>query len=134
MAATICTDWVTEGHTEVSIVLTDDDGIRVLNAEWRGLDQATDVLSFPQFDLPVPRNAPCLGDVVISVETARRQAQELGNSLTDEMVILLVHGLLHLLGEDHEAPEDSRRMADCEGRWLKRFRIDSGLIQRTGVT
>ncbi|XP_066329824.1 endoribonuclease YBEY, chloroplastic-like isoform X3 [Miscanthus floridulus] len=87
---------------EVSLLLCDDGFIRKLNKEWRDEDHATDVLSMsqhiPELDIPILQ----LGDIVISVETARRQAEERGHTLLDEIRILMVHGLLHLLGFDHE--------------------------------
>lgn len=116
--------------TEVSLVLTDDGVIRALNQEWRGKDQATDVLSFPQYDAPVPHDVPVLGDVVISVETAARQALALGHSLSDELVVLQVHGLLHLLGYRHDAAEEREEMRAAEEGWLRRFRIREGLVER----
>ena len=134
VAATICADWVTDAPTEVSLVITDDAGIRQLNQRWRGKDASTDVLSFPQFDPPVPRSAPCLGDVVISLETAVRQARDAGHGLSDEMIILLVHGLLHLLGCDHMESGEREQMDVLERAWLRRFRVNKGLVQRAGGT
>ena len=91
---------------ELSVAITDDAGIRALNGAWREKDQATDVLSFPQ-DVD-----GLLGDLVISLETAQRQASARGHSLRDELRILLVHGLLHLCGHDHElSPEAHENMA-----------------------
>ena len=81
---------------ELSIVLCDDAFIRPLNATWRGLDAATDVLSFPLDD---EHN---LGDVIVSVETARRRVRPGEWGIEDEVLFLLIHGLLHLLGHDHE--------------------------------
>lgn len=96
-------------ESELSLVLTDDAGIQALNGAWRDKDKATDVLSFPQ-DLP-----GLLGDLVMSVETAKRQCGERGHSLRDELRILMVHGLLHLCGEDHEASDAAyARMAERE--------------------
>ena len=83
-----------------------------------------------RFDPPVPRSAPCLGDVVISLETATRQAAEAGHGLSEEMVVLLVHGLLHLLGHNHEGAAERQVMVEREQRWLRRFRVKQGLIQR----
>jgi probable rRNA maturation factor len=105
-------------RTEWSIVLADDAFVRPLNAQWRGKDAPTDVLSFPQ-DEPVRPGVfaappPYLGDVVISVDTARRQAEELGHELTVELRVLLVHGLLHLIGFDHETGEDDARVMAAE--------------------
>jgi probable rRNA maturation factor len=81
---------------ELSVVLGDDAFVRDLNAKWRAIDEPTDVLSFPQDERPL------LGDVVISMEAASRQAKEIGHALEIEARVLLVHGLLHLLGHDHE--------------------------------
>ncbi|RXH72704.1 hypothetical protein DVH24_012388 [Malus domestica] len=92
---------------ELSVLLCDDKFIRKLNKEWRGEDHATDVISTSQHvpDLKLPMLM--LGDIVISVETAARQAEQRGHTLLDEMRILMVHGLLHLLGFDHEVSKDA---------------------------
>ncbi|KAJ0030007.1 hypothetical protein Pint_12887 [Pistacia integerrima] len=99
---------------ELSILLCNDDFIRKLNKEWRDEDHATDVLSMsqhvPELKLPVLM----LGDIVISVETAARQAEERGHSLLDEIRILMVHGLLHLLGFDHEISEEAEAEMEKE--------------------
>jgi probable rRNA maturation factor len=99
---------------ELSIVLADDDTVRALNRDYRATDAPTDVLSFAQTegeDFARPDGASHhLGDVVISIDTARRQAQKYALALQDEVAHLLVHGILHLLGYDHEAPEDERVM------------------------
>lgn len=100
-------------EAELSVVLADDALIRSLNAEWRGIDQPTDVLSFPQDDERL------LGDVVIGTETAARQAADLGHALEIEVRVLLVHGLLHLLGHDHEVGEaEAEAMRAEEDRLL----------------
>ncbi|KAM0896779.1 hypothetical protein ACQ4PT_022993 [Festuca glaucescens] len=99
---------------EVSLLLCDDGFIRKLNKEWRDEDHATDVLSMsqhiPGLDIPILQ----LGDLVISVETARRQAEERGHTLLDEMRILTVHGLLHLLGFDHELSKEAEEEMEKE--------------------
>jgi probable rRNA maturation factor len=92
----------------VSIVFCDDGFIRTSNRDYRGYDRSTDVLSFPQE--PVPGGPDVLGDVVISVEAARRQAREQRHSLAREVEWLLCHGVLHLLGYDDAAEEDLERM------------------------
>lgn len=101
--------------SELSVMLTDDETIRQLNRDYRDTDAPTDVLSFAQSEgdmvsLPAEKQATHLGDVVISMETARRQASEYGLSLDDEVAHLLVHGILHLLGHDHEVADDAARM------------------------
>lgn len=116
---------------ELSILLCNDDFIRKLNKEWRDEDHATDVLSMsehvPDLNLPILM----LGDIVISVETAARQAEERGHSLLDEIRILMVHGLLHLLGFDHEISEEAEvEMEKEEELLLKSFGWKGkGLIQ-----
>ncbi|TVU33138.1 hypothetical protein EJB05_24924 [Eragrostis curvula] len=99
---------------EVSLLLCDDNFIRKLNKEWRDEDHATDVLSMsqhiPGLDIPVLQ----LGDIVISVDTARRQAEERGHTLLDEIRILMVHGLLHLLGFDHELGQEAEEEMEKE--------------------
>ncbi|KDP34180.1 hypothetical protein JCGZ_07751 [Jatropha curcas] len=103
---------------ELSVLLCNDEFICKLNKEWRDEDHATDVLSMsqhvPQLELPVLM----LGDIVISVETAARQAEERGHSLVDEIRILLVHGLLHLLGFDHEISEEAEAEMEKEEELL----------------
>ena len=93
-------------NTELSLAFVDDEEIRRLNIAFRGKDSATDVLSFAdagEDDLRVPEGAPnLLGDIVISLERAHAQAAELGHSLEREMAFLLVHGLLHLAGFNHD--------------------------------
>ncbi len=96
---------------ELSVVLCDDAFIRALNLEYRGLDRPTDVLSFPQDDGPAVAGR-LLGDVVISIETAARQAKARRCPAGDEVVALLVHGVLHLAGWDHETPADAHAMAE----------------------
>ncbi|KAH9761373.1 Endoribonuclease YBEY [Citrus sinensis] len=116
---------------ELSILFCNNEFIRKLNKEWRDEDHATDVLSMsqhvPELKLPILM----LGDIVISVETAARQAEERGHSLLDEIRILMVHGLLHLLGFDHEISEE----AEAEMEKNEEFLLQSlgwkgkGLIQ-----
>lgn len=101
---------------ELSIVLTDDPTIHALNKEWRHKDKPTDVLSFPQADFERTR---VLGDVIISVETAARQAPRFGNDLPAELDRLLVHGILHLIGHDHvHGGPQARKMKREEERLL----------------
>lgn len=94
----------------LSLLLCSDAFIQPLNAEWRGKDAPTDVLSFSQREGEGARaDDPVLGDLVISLDTAERQAAELGHAVESELRVLLVHGLLHLLGLDHERGEDEAR-------------------------
>ena len=97
---------------EISILFAGDEGIRDLNLQFRNMGRPTDVLSFPQLleDEPEMPGMAVLGDVVISLETASRQSNEHGLSLDEELILLLIHGTLHLLGYDHEISdaEDER--------------------------
>ncbi|MGB8908769.1 MAG: rRNA maturation RNase YbeY [Candidatus Cybelea sp.] len=108
---------VGEADAGLSLSLVSDSTIRALNREYRGRDAATDVLSFP-LDETSNRKVPetLLGDVVISVETARRQAAEYDASLQREIYRLLIHGLLHLKGHDHEQLAQRRSMRREERR------------------
>jgi probable rRNA maturation factor len=103
-----------ETQYELSLLLTDDEEIQALNETYRGLDKATDVLSFPQDeDAANETGDTLLGDVVISVETAARQAEEHHLNFNEELILLAIHGILHLLGFDHErSPQDARIMQD----------------------
>lgn len=104
-------------NVELSLALVRDPAIRRLNREWRGKDQPTDVLSFPAGDSPAPGLRP-LGDVIISMDTARRAAKDFGATLSQELARYLAHGLLHLLGHDHLVPADARKMERLERRLL----------------
>ncbi|KAB2024716.1 hypothetical protein ES319_D06G105100v1 [Gossypium barbadense] len=103
---------------ELSVLLCNDEFIRKLNKEWRDEDHTTDVLSMsehiPELNLPVLM----LGDIVISIETAARQAEERGHTLIDEIRILMVHGLLHLLGFDHEISENAEEEMEEEEEFV----------------
>jgi probable rRNA maturation factor len=112
---------------QISVLLTDDSGIRELNRQFRRIDKATDVLSFPSAE---PAGGPPLaGDLAISLETACRQAHGFQHELATEVKVLMLHGVLHLAGLDHES--DSGQMARREGILRRRFDLPSGLIQRT---
>lgn len=109
-------------EAELSLLLCDDAFIQGLNRDWRGIDAPTDVLSFPQEEAVAPGvfDSPpeVLGDVIVSTATAARQAAELGHPLQTEVVALVVHGVLHLVGFDHEDPSDRAQMRDAEVRCL----------------
>ena len=102
-------------HTEVSLTLSDDEYIHTLNRQYRSKDCPTDVLSFALNEGEEPEiiDGPeemLLGDIIISVETAARQAEEFGHSLERELAFLTVHGMLHLLGYDHQREEERSEM------------------------
>ena len=117
---------VARGRT-ITCMIADDTEVRRLNRQFRGKNQATDVLSFP------PANTDGLagglaGDIAISIDRARIQAAEHGHSLADELRILMLHGALHLAGMDHES--DSGEMARAEIRWRQKLGLPDGLIER----
>jgi probable rRNA maturation factor len=108
---------------EVSVMLADDAEIRTLNRQYRHKDKATDVLSFPA---AVEGTA---GDLAISVETAQKQAEERGHALEMEIKVLLLHGLLHLAGYDHETDDGAMRRKEM--RLRRELGLSEGLIERT---
>jgi len=108
---------------ELSVALVGDEEIRGLNARYRSRDEPTDVLSFP-VDEPLPTGHRLIGDVIISVEKAARQARQRRRSFDDELEVLLIHGILHNLGYDHErSPEDEREMRAMERRVRKDLKV-----------
>ena len=114
-----------DDKTEVSILFTDDKFIRLLNNKYRGIDKPTDVLSFSLQEGPVKtpeaESDKLLGDIIISVETAQRQADNLNHSMEKELTVLLIHGLLHLTGYAHEEDKDYKIMREKEAEMLKIF-------------
>ena len=107
---------------ELSLVFTDDGSIREINAEWRGQDKPTNVLSFPAFPLkPGGMPGPMLGDIVIARETVEREAIDLDKSFDDHLTHLMVHGFLHLFGYDHMNMAEAEIMEGFETRILARL-------------
>jgi probable rRNA maturation factor len=123
------------GH--VSVLLASDSAIKRLNGRFRGMHHATDVISFPALEIPAqksssgqrPAHPPVAGDLAISLDAAARQAQRFDHPLIVELKILMLHGLLHLAGYDHEA--DAGEMASREEQLRRRFRLPSALIARS---
>jgi probable rRNA maturation factor len=115
-------DAVVPGHS-VTCLVAGDEVLRDLNARFRGKKTATDVLSFP--------GGEGLGEIAISFDRAAEQAEALGHSAEDELRILMLHGVLHLTGMDHET--DTGEMASAEARWRKKLGLPLGLIERASV-
>jgi probable rRNA maturation factor len=120
---------------EVHVLLADDATLKRLNRKFRGKNKATDVLSFPAGDasagdssVPAGNGSGVVGDLAISLETAARQAAQFGHSLRDEVRVLLLHGVLHLAGFDHEA--DCGEMAAREAELRRELRVETSLIAR----
>jgi probable rRNA maturation factor len=114
---------VTRGRP-FTCLITDDPELRRLNRDFRNHDRATDVLSFPS-----RQSLGFLGDVAISFEHARRQAAEYGHPVSQEIEILMLHGVLHLLGMNHE--QDRGQMARAESKWRAALGLPTGLIKRS---
>ena len=125
-AAELCAN--VAGGRRFCCLVTDDAELQRLNREFRGKDAPTDVLSFPALDAEADDAA--LGDIAISVERAGEQAQRCGHDVNTELRVLLLHGLLHLLGYDHEG--DRGKMRRVEGRWRQQLGLPQGLIERAG--
>lgn len=120
----------TAGHRQpaaLSVSLVSDREIRRLNRRYRGQDKSTDVLSFGYgSDLPATvrgQAARQLGEIVISLDTVRRQAKASGRRVGDELALLIVHGLLHLIGQDHDTPAKERRM----------FALQQDILTKAGI-
>ena len=111
---------------DVSIAVVSDRRMRALNRQFRGKDTTTDVLSFPATHMPGV--STFLGDIVIAISVATRQAREAGHSVSTELKVLALHGLLHLLGYDHDS--DDGKMARAEARLRKKAGLREGLIER----
>jgi len=109
---------------EAAVRLTNDEGIRTLNREFRGKDKATDVLSFPVGDTLLPGEDAMLGDIAIALDFVRREAALENKSFEDHLAHLFVHGLLHLVGHDHETVDEAVEMEDLERSILARLGIN----------
>jgi probable rRNA maturation factor len=108
---------------ELSLLLTDDKRIRIVNRDWRGFDKATNVLSFPAAPPERIPSSPVLGDIVLALETVEREAEAEDKAVADHLSHLVIHGLLHLLGEDHETPDQAEQMEALEIAALARLGI-----------
>lgn len=105
--------------SELSLVFTDDADIRGINDKWRHIDKPTNVLSFPALDMvPGQQPGPILGDIVIARETVQREAAEEHKKFDDHLAHLIVHGLLHLTGYDHQNDEEAEQMEELERKIL----------------
>lgn len=110
---------------EIELILTNNGEIAEINREFRGIDKATDVLSFPNDPFP---GAP-MGSIVISVDKVESVANELGHSENDELALLFIHGMLHLMGFDHEIDNGEMRAKEIE--LIEKFQLPKSLIVRT---
>ena len=108
---------------ELSILLSDDDHIRSVNQEWRGLDKPTNVLSFPAVESHKIATASFLGDIIIAFETIKREAESEHKDFADHFTHLVIHGFLHLLGYDHIDDADAEKMESLEIELLAELNI-----------
>jgi len=115
----------------VNVLVTNSSELRVLNQRFRGADKATDVLSFPSPPESRGQARRVAGDVAISADVARENAMHLGHSVADEIKILVLHGILHLAGFDHE--HDHGEMARKELRLRRQLKLEIGLIERAEI-
>lgn len=114
------------GRRAFTCLITDDRELQRLNKQFLGCDYATDVLSFP-----AAAGAPVLGEIAISIERAAAQARDFGHSPIDEIRILMLHGVLHLTGMDHES--DDGEMAEAERKWAEELELSYALIERASA-
>ena len=103
-------DESTDKGVNLSIVIESDETLKSLNAQYRQIDKVTDVLSFPADEVDPETGVRYFGDVILSLEQAGKQADKTGHQLEDEVALLVVHGVLHLLGYDHDTPENKQLM------------------------
>ncbi len=113
-----------EGSASLSLRITDQNEMRTLNQQYRGLDKSTDVLSFPADFLDPDLGSRYLGDVVISFPEAAAQAEKRGHGVEAELQLLVVHGVLHLLGYDHGTAQEKKTMWELQDRVLKDLGLD----------
>ena len=119
-------------HAEISVTFMSDEEIQAINAEYRGIDKPTDVISFAleeqsagEIEIQVMDDMPTvLGDIIISAETAKRQADAYGHSFKREIGFLALHGFLHLLGYDHLTDEDEKKMFGRQKEILESFGLE----------
>ena len=110
---------------DIELIITDNKTIQEYNQEYRGINKATDVLSFPLEDIEFMP----LGSIVISLDKAKEVASKLNHSINNEISLLFIHGLLHLMGYDHEV--DNGQMREMESKIIKEFNLPDSLIVRT---
>ena len=124
-----------ESKLIITITLTNNENIKIINKEYRNIDRATDVLSFPMFekedlDKKIKNkdflHEDILGDIIISVEKVREQAEEYGHSFERELAYMVVHGFYHLLGYDHMIDSDKKEMRKKEDEVLNKLHITRG--------
>ena len=124
-AATLST-----ADNEVSILLTDDKAIRLLNREWRGIDKPTNVLSFPAATTKASVRIPLFGDIVIAYETLKRECDDEDRIFLHHLAHLTVHGFLHLIGYDHQVEAQAEEMEGLESKIMMRMQMPDPHLAR----
>lgn len=124
-AATLST-----ADNEVSILLTDDKAIRLLNREWLGIDKPTNVLSFPAATTKASVRLPLFGDIVIAYETLKRECDDEGRIFLHHLAHLTVHGFLHLIGYDHQVEAQAEEMEGLESKIMMRMQMPDPHLAR----
>ncbi len=110
-------------NSDISIVIGNDEMLRKLNLAYRQVNEATDVLAFPSGEVDPDTHTKYLGDVIISLPRAQQQAAAHGHALLEELQLLVVHGMLHLLGYDHEQDDDKQKMQSAQERILRQLGV-----------
>ncbi|MBK8021443.1 MAG: rRNA maturation RNase YbeY [Chloroflexi bacterium] len=129
-AVTVLTAHDVEPDSAMTIVLTDDAAVAALNLQFRGVDAPTDVLSFPMDENPVPGEAPYLGDLVIAYPYSAAQAERESFPMDQGLLLLVVHGTLHLLGYDHGTPEERAEMWDAQEAALNALHVPLSIVPK----
>jgi probable rRNA maturation factor len=124
-AATLST-----ADNEVSILLTDDKAIRLLNREWRGIDKPTNVLSFPAATTKASVRMPLFGDIVMAYETLKRECDDEDRIFLHHLAHLTVHGFLHLIGYDHQVEAQAEEMEGLESKIMTRMQMPDPHLAR----
>lgn len=129
-AATVLTQQRTAPDSALTVVITDDESVAALNRQYRGIDTATDVLSFPADTPPVTLDdePPYLGDLIIAYPYAAAQAMRAGHDVDDSLALLVVHGTLHLLGSDHDTPEHRAAMWAAQETAIRALDISPNIV------
>ena len=119
-----------ETRGAVTILLTGDEQVRALNREYRGVDRVTDVLSFPALPHGIETEGRVLGDLVVAVPWTTQQARQAGHALLDDLMLLMVHGTLHLLGHTHETEQERTAMWLVQDTLLQQLGLSPDLVPR----
>ncbi len=127
--AAAATTLSTGGH-ELSILLTDDEAIRSLNRQWRGIDKPTNVLSFPSAKTATSIGIEFFGDIVIAYETLKRECDDEGRVFLHHLAHLTVHGFLHLIGYDHSVDAEAEEMEGLESKIMTRMQMPDPYLAR----